>query len=184
MDKEERVINLCKTKGKMSEGLIKQYSHKPTKIFSPLRIPLERRAQTCAVLSFVLLTFFLLGLNLFILFFPPLWIPYLLYLGWMVYDLGTPNRGGRRPLLREIQFFWQQFRDYFPSQAIEVEKLDPKKKYVFAVHPHGIFSCSVFANLLNNFSGILKGIDYRVCTLNANFYIPFWREWLLGFSNI
>ena len=71
---------------------------------APLKIPIERRLQTFAVLFYLNCVFiipFFGVLLLFIGLFTPFWILSVGYVFWMVYDMKiakTPQRGGRRSL--------------------------------------------------------------------------------------
>jgi len=100
------------------------------------------------------------------------------------------------PAIRNIPIF-KYFRDYFPAKLIVHQKLDEfkvdengnkiKKKYIFGAHPHGIICISMWANIFCDVSGVrdmLKGIDYRVATLGAQYKIPIFRDWVLSFGGI
>lgn len=58
------------------------------------------------------------------------------------------------------------------------------KKFVFAVHPHSMFGISTLVHFALNrlLTRELLGsdIDFRVCTINMNFFIPFVREYLMS----
>ena len=60
--------------------------------------------------------------------------------------------------------------------------LDPKRKYIMGYHPHGIIShgawCSFATNALG-FSEKFPGITNTLLTLDSNFRLPFYRDWLL-----
>jgi 2-acylglycerol O-acyltransferase 2 len=71
------------------------------------------------------------------------------------------------------------FRDYFPAEIVAEERLDPEKKYLFGLHPHGVIGISAWANFFNTVSPVLRDINYRIVTLASNFWIPITREWLL-----
>eukprot|EP01091_Cochliopodium_minus_P017859 TRINITY_DN7100_c0_g1_i2.p1 TRINITY_DN7100_c0_g1~~TRINITY_DN7100_c0_g1_i2.p1 ORF type:complete len:358 (-),score=68.08 TRINITY_DN7100_c0_g1_i2:26-1099(-) len=188
MNNEEngpRVINLCLNKSKNLEITILQKSHIHKTKFSPINIPLKRRLQTFMVLGVIVFSFSLVFINIYFILNPFFWIPYLLYIGWIAFvDRNASKNGGRNPQYLREMGFWKHFRGYFPANVVETKKLDPKKKYLFAFHPHGIIGMSVWANFLNNMSGCLKDINYRICTLNMNFFIPFAREWLLSLGLI
>jgi len=110
-----------------------------------------------------------------------------LYLVWMVYDSNTPSRGGR-PLsfLRNLPT-WKILSGYFPCKLILQEQLDPSKTYIFASHPHGIMGCGLWSNIMNdstNVSGLLKGINFRVITIDIIFKVPLYRDYGLGLGFI
>ena len=69
--------------------------------FAPLSMPLKRRLETFAVLlwgSLFLFTGFITALVLcYCIFFTTyLWPVALAYIAWLLYDLDTCNKGGRR----------------------------------------------------------------------------------------
>jgi 2-acylglycerol O-acyltransferase 2 len=60
---------------------------------------------------------------------------------------------------------------------------------ILGYHPHGIISVGVFVNFgteANRVSEVLKGIKVHGLTLNSQFNMPFWREYLLsmGFCSV
>jgi 2-acylglycerol O-acyltransferase 2 len=106
-----------------------------------------------------------------------------LYAYWMFHDRQTPVSSGRRwTWLRRLRF-WHFFRSYFPVQVIRSQKIDPKKKYVIGINPHGIWSVSAWANFVSD-NNAFPGLDYRIVTVSPNFYVPFWREFVLGLGAI
>jgi len=138
------------------------------------------------------LCFSLLGLYfgvlqwvLLILFFPlmPLVGPYLIWI-WVL-DRSTPSKGGRPiPFLRKLKI-WKYISEYFPAKVILQEPLDPSKAYIFVSHPHGLFVWGVWTNMLNdsnNIQDLLKGLSWRLITLDTWFLIPIMREFLLAFG--
>lgn len=73
------------------------------------------------------------------------------------------------------------FRSYFRA-SIEYDFGDDEPVFadaphILCCHPHGLFSLSVFANLI--FKPVVP-LDYRVVTLAINFLVPFWRDALLS----
>jgi len=143
--------------------------------------------QFIAVVVFISLGVLLPGSFFFILFtFPLIGISYLL---WIMYFDQAPEKGGRTlPWLRKL-WIWKYFNDYFSSKIILHEKLDPSKKYIFGVHPHGIIVLGVWTSFMNDRSGIqelLKGIKFKPLTLPTTFTAPFWRDFFLaaGFASV
>jgi len=68
--------------------------------FAPISIPWERRKQTLAVLTWIML-FFVSGpggppILLFLFFFTRLWFLPIAYLAWIFYDRNTCNVGSRK----------------------------------------------------------------------------------------
>ena len=61
------------------------------------------------------------------------------------------------------------------------------EQYVFAMHPHGVVSLGVWANIISNGGGLydaLPGLNLRVVTLSLNFFIPVWREIIMALGII
>jgi 2-acylglycerol O-acyltransferase 2 len=114
-------------------------------------------------------------------------VPALLYLGWVVYDKRGMIHGRKSAfVIRYIRYnpFWKHFQAYFDGKLIKTAELDPSKKYIMAVHPHGLYTFSVFANLWHSreFLTAFPGIKCFGVTLDANFLIPFWRDLCIAFG--
>jgi 2-acylglycerol O-acyltransferase 2 len=61
-------------------------------------------------------------------------------------------------------------------------ELTPTRKYIFGYHPHGIISHGAFAAFGTEalgFSQLFPGITNTLLTLDNNFRIPFYRDYLL-----
>eukprot|EP01100_Stratorugosa_tubuloviscum_P012638 TRINITY_DN6049_c1_g1_i1.p1 TRINITY_DN6049_c1_g1~~TRINITY_DN6049_c1_g1_i1.p1 ORF type:complete len:346 (+),score=149.23 TRINITY_DN6049_c1_g1_i1:53-1039(+) len=149
--------------------------------FAPIRIPIERRLQTATVLLFFLTPIICL---IAIIIAPLFWPFALFYLCYMLFDK-APFKGGRPlAIIRRFPLF-KLFCAFFPAKLIvsKTEAFDSKKKYVFGIHPHGIIGLSVWTSFLCDIQEPkkkLNNIDYRVLTLQPNFYFPLWREIVLG----
>ncbi|XP_064900272.1 2-acylglycerol O-acyltransferase 2-B-like isoform X4 [Columba livia] len=150
--------------------------------FAPLRLPLRRRLQTAAVLQWVC-TFLGLGQLCVLLFVlalrGSLWLPALLYAGWLWADRDTPNRGGRRSAWVRSWPVWNYFRDYFPISLVKTADLDPRRNYVFGCHPHGVLAAGAFANFCTEataFGAKFPGLRPHVLTLPCWFRLPLLRE--------
>lgn len=142
--------------------------------------------------------------NVVFLFFWPLTTVYLCYVLWiLIFDRETPQKGGRSPIGRRWSL-WKLFRNYFPSDLVVEEKLNPSQTYLMGIYPHGVIGMAVWANMFNNVRLLLQilcvffhrrllkqkvnpalsDIDYRLVTLKSNFFIPIAREWLLWLGAI
>jgi 2-acylglycerol O-acyltransferase 2 len=81
--------------------------------------------------------------------------------------------------------FWKSLSNYFPVVLLKQNPetvFDPKEKYMFGYHPHGIISVGCFVNFAadaNGVSEMFPGISIKPATLENNFYVPFWREVIL-----
>jgi len=156
----------------------------PTGIrWAPLRIPLERRKQTLAVAlhcSFLLMSvpvFFLCCAN------PLLWIliiPYTLYV--MVSNAGVSGEQRWRSKYVRSLWIWRSFAAFFPAELVKTADLPSNRKYIFGYHPHGIIAhgaWAAFATEALGFSQKFPGINNSLLTLDNNFKVPFYREYLL-----
>lgn len=133
------------------------------------------------------------GLRLFFLFvlmypllfmFPYLTIPpLLLYLPSYVDDAEKTGTRLSERLIRSSVF---KFIKWYFSLEIVVPygKLDPKKQYVIAVHPHGFIPLGTLVNLLSRVNDIqgrwLNGVKLRTLAASFCFYIPGYRDFILG----
>jgi hypothetical protein len=151
--------------------------------FAPLNIPLERRKQTFAVMFFVWL--FLQGLSLlgFILFVYLLFTRFFwisgLYAVWYYLDRDRCHTGGRRNKWVREWRLWKYLADYFPVELVKTVDLDPRRNYIFGVHPHGVMCFSTFANFsteATGFSSKFPGLTSHLITLNGQFASPISRE--------
>lgn len=80
-------------------------------------------------------------------------------------------------------YVWKLFAGYFPAQLHRTHELSPKKKYIFGYHPHGIISHGAWLAFATNalgFSEKFPGITNTLLTLDSNFRLPFYRDWVLG----
>lgn len=154
--------------------------------FAPLNVPLHRRLQTSAVLFLTLCILFggfawtwlcaylLLYTNFY-------WLP-LLYMAWYVYDFKTPKRGGRQSHWVRSWRIWSYVRDYYPVKLVKTAELDPGRNYIMGYHPHGIMCMGALCNFVseaNDCGGLYPGIRMCSLTLNVNFALPVFREFLL-----
>ncbi|KAK1600238.1 diacylglycerol acyltransferase [Colletotrichum navitas] len=151
--------------------------------FAPLQVPFQRRLQTAAVLFhglsiliFVSIFFFLAALPLAW----PLLVPYLIHLSLS----GVASNGNltyRSEWLRSLPI-WRFFADYYPAALHKTHDLPPTRKYIFGYHPHGIISHGAFAAFATNALGFAEkfpGITNSLLTLDSNFRIPFYRDYIL-----
>eukprot|EP00455_Lapot_gusevi_P015861 TRINITY_DN1808_c0_g9_i1.p1 TRINITY_DN1808_c0_g9~~TRINITY_DN1808_c0_g9_i1.p1 ORF type:complete len:335 (-),score=76.34 TRINITY_DN1808_c0_g9_i1:106-1110(-) len=151
---------------------------------APLHIPLNRRVQTACVTAAITFPFVLFALNAFCMINATLRPFYLAYLAWMIFDnkvLKTPYKGRQIAWIRHLPF-WRQFRDFFPMKLVCETKLSGDKPYLLSFHPHGIVGLSVWGNIATQSNQGIKtlGVDCRIATVSANFWIPFWRDYVLG----
>ncbi|EPY50047.1 diacylglycerol O-acyltransferase Dga1 [Schizosaccharomyces cryophilus OY26] len=117
--------------------------------------------------------------------FLPIWPILLVYIGWLVYDDAfTTSKDRQSSRLRgAAPYHW--FCHYFPIRLHKTANLDPKKNYIFGYHPHGILSLGAFGGFATQgagFSKLFPGINTSVLTLNSNFYVPVYRDYLLALN--
>jgi len=77
---------------------------------------------------------------------------------------------------------WKLFAGYFPAELHKTHELPDTRKYIFGYHPHGIISHGAWAAFGTdgcNFSKKFPGITNSLLTLESNFHIPFYRDYLL-----
>ncbi|XP_044756721.1 2-acylglycerol O-acyltransferase 2-like [Coccinella septempunctata] len=158
--------------------------------FAPWNVSLERRLQTLSAAIFMII--FPLGGPICLLFvtyallFTQFWWCCILYLSWMcLIDKNIEERGGRELQFMRSSSYWKYFRNYFPARLnrspwVELKK---DKNYLFCCFPHGIISISsfvMFGNIYGEFNDYFPEHKIKVCTLRQNFYMPFFRELILG----
>lgn len=158
--------------------------------FAPFKIPLKRRLQTAAVL------FHCMGIVVFLSIFwftcanPLSWpflIPYLIYLTFS--SAPTDGKLARRSeRIRNLRL-WKLFAGYFPLRLHKTADLDPSRRYIMGYHPHGIISHGAWASFATNALGFnekFPGITNSLLTLDSNFRLPFFRDWILsmGISSV
>jgi 2-acylglycerol O-acyltransferase 2 len=110
----------------------------------------------------------------------PILIPYLIHL-----SVSTAATNGtlayRSEYLRSLPI-WKLFAGYFPATLHKTHDLSPDRKYILGYHPHGIIShgaWSAFATNALGFAEKFPGITNSLLTLDSNFRLPFYRDWLL-----
>lgn len=106
-----------------------------------------------------------------------------IYIGWYTFVDRAPKSGGRFFATLRQRAFWRHFAAYFPIKLTRTVELDPKRNYIFGYHPHGIISLGALCNFATDatgFSMLFPNIDLRLLTLEMNFRVPFFREYLLG----
>lgn len=152
--------------------------------FAPFKVPLTRRMQTGAVLFHCMSIIVLVSCFWFTCANPlswPILVPYLIHL-----SISTAATNGklsyRSEWLRSLPL-WKLFAGYFPMKLHKTHDLPPNRKYIMGYHPHGIIShgawCAFATNALG-FSEKFPGITNSLLTLDSNFRLPFYRDWILA----
>ncbi|XP_028655954.2 2-acylglycerol O-acyltransferase 2 [Erpetoichthys calabaricus] len=153
--------------------------------FAPLKIPLQRRLETAAVLQWVF-SFLALAPCCYILFilliFTRFWMVSVIYATWWFWDRETPSHGGRQSqFLRRLRL-WRYLRDYFPIELIKTADLDPSQNYILGFHPHGILVAGAFVNFCTEatgFSVLFPGVTPYLLMLPLWFRAPFFRDYIM-----
>lgn len=71
---------------------------------------------------------------------------------------------------------WILSQGYFPATLRRTRKLDPKKRYVFGWHPHGILILSRIHTYGGAWERLFPGIEFRVLGASPMFFLPGCRE--------
>ncbi|KAL2018886.1 hypothetical protein VTK56DRAFT_311 [Thermocarpiscus australiensis] len=152
--------------------------------FAPWNIPFRRRLQTLAVLVHCLSIATTVSFFFFLCAIPLTWpilIPYLLHM------LLSKSATDGRLRMRSERFrrlpVWRFFADYFPAKLHKTHDLPPTRKYIFGYHPHGIISHGAFAAFATEalgFADKFPGITNSLVTLDSNFRIPLYRDYILA----
>ncbi|AEO54341.1 hypothetical protein MYCTH_2313777 [Thermothelomyces thermophilus ATCC 42464] len=152
--------------------------------FAPWNIPYRRRLQTMAVLLHCLSIAVTVSCFFSLCAIPLTWpilIPYLLHM--LLSKTATDGRlRARSERFRRLRM-WKFFADYFPAALHKTHDLPPTRKYIFGYHPHGIISHGAFAAFATEalgFSEKFPGITNSLLTLDSNFRIPLYRDYILA----
>lgn len=134
--------------------------------------------HTLTIIIFLGFFFFTCAIPLFW----PLLLPYLVYISLFSTAATSGELKGRSPFLRSLPI-WSLYASYFPARLHREEPLPPTRKYIFGYHPHGIISLGAFGAFGTEglgFSKLFPGITNTLLTLDANFRLPFYREYALA----
>ena len=152
--------------------------------FAPWNIPYRRRLQTMAVLAHCLSIAVTVSVFFFLCANPLMWpilIPYLLHM--LLSKSATDGRlRARSERFRRLRV-WKYFANYFPAALHKTHELPPTRKYIFGYHPHGIISHGAFAAFATEALGFAEkfpGITNSLLTLDSNFRIPLYRDYILA----
>ncbi|KAG6361975.1 hypothetical protein INS49_010204 [Diaporthe citri] len=152
--------------------------------WAPLRVPFKRRLQTLAVLFHCLC----MGTTLSIFFgfcaIPLLWPLLIIYLVSILFatDAVDGKLRRRKEWVRRLPI-WKSFAEYYPAKLHKTHDLLPTRKYIFGYHPHGIIShgaWAAFATEALGFSDKFPGITNSLLTLDSNFRLPLYREYVFS----
>ncbi|GMR45565.1 hypothetical protein PMAYCL1PPCAC_15760, partial [Pristionchus mayeri] len=152
--------------------------------FAPMHVPLERRLQTLGVfyhcflfLVAPLVVLYMIGWMLF----NGYALVIAAYFVWLWWDWGSPYQGAYASRYFQNLRIHKWFCGYFPLNIYPTAELPSDKNYLIGFHPHGVISISAY-NFMSNGTGLLDRfphINFHLCTLVGNFYVPLRREWFL-----
>jgi 2-acylglycerol O-acyltransferase 2 len=152
--------------------------------FAPMNVPLQRRLQTLVVLFHSTCIALSISAFFFLCAIPIFWPLLIIY---MIYCMSSHAATSgtlkyRSNLLRSLPV-WSLFASYFPARLHRSQELPPTRKYIFGYHPHGIISHGAFAAFATEalgFSQLFPGITNTLLTLDSNFRIPIYRDYVLA----
>ncbi|KAI8630425.1 diacylglycerol acyltransferase-domain-containing protein [Xylariaceae sp. FL1651] len=152
--------------------------------WAPWNVPFKRRGQTLVVLMHSLSIVATVSLFFAFCANPFAWPLLLLYLLHVLSSKAATDGSlkYRYEWFRK-SYVWHFFADYFPARLHKTHDLPSTRKYIFGYHPHGIIShgaWAAFATDALGFSEKFPGITNSLLTLDSNFRIPFYREYVLG----
>ena len=152
--------------------------------FAPLKVPLNRRTQTLAVLFHSLCMGTTVSIFFFLCALPFLWPIIIIYLISILFATdATDGRLRRRKEWFRRSVIWKYFAEYFPARLHKTHDLPPTRKYIFGYHPHGIISHGAwvaFASEALGFAEKFPGITNSLLTLDSNFRTPIYREYVFS----
>jgi len=108
-------------------------------------------------------------------------VPLMLYVP--SYLDGSEKTGGRPSEFHKSLFLWHMFKRRMNMKLLVTSELDPNAQYIFGLHPHGILPWGGVLNLatnVNNSRKALNGVDFHFIAASFCFYVPFYRDLLLG----
>ncbi|GMR59931.1 hypothetical protein PMAYCL1PPCAC_30126, partial [Pristionchus mayeri] len=100
---------------------------------------------------------------------------------WLWWDWDSPYKGAyaSRYFLNLRIHKW--FTGYFPLSIHPTSQLPADKNYLIGFHPHGVISISAY-NFMSNGTGLMDrfpNINFHLCTLVGQFWMPLRREWFM-----
>lgn len=152
--------------------------------WAPWNVPFKRRGQTLVVLMHSLSIVVTVSLFFGFCANPFAWPLLLVYLLHVLSSKAATDGSlkYRSEWIRRSSI-WHFFADYYPAKLHKTHELPDTRKYIFGYHPHGIISHGAWAAFATDALGFSKkfpGITNSLLTLDSNFRIPFYREYILS----
>mmetsp|Transcript_39027 Transcript_39027/g.98360 ORF Transcript_39027/g.98360 Transcript_39027/m.98360 type:complete len:338 (+) Transcript_39027:68-1081(+) len=113
---------------------------------------------------------------------PYVFIPLLILYLPSYLDLSEIQGGRPSPSVRSWRC-WYWVKSYFNLKLRRTVELDPSHQYLFCFHPHAILPFGGFINSsseVNQWTELFPGIEARALAASFAFYIPIYREIILG----
>ncbi|KAI2635137.1 diacylglycerol acyltransferase [Xylaria nigripes] len=152
--------------------------------WAPRNVPFKRRGQTLVVLMHSLSIVATVSIFFAFCANPLAWPLLLIYLLHVLSSKAATDGSLKYRSERfRKSYIWHFFADYFPAKLHKTHDLPATRKYIFGYHPHGIISHGAWAAFSTDalgFSEKFPGITNSLLTLDSNFRIPFYREYLLS----
>ncbi|KAI1870088.1 hypothetical protein JX265_006258 [Neoarthrinium moseri] len=152
--------------------------------WAPFNVPAKRRLQTSAVLMHCLSIGAMVSLFFAFCANPFAWPLLLIYLVHVLISKAHVDGSLKyRSEWFRSSYIWDLFAGYFPARLHKTHDLPPTRKYIFGYHPHGIIShgaWAAFATDALGFSEKFPGITNSLLTLESNFRLPFYRDYILA----
>ena len=98
---------------------------------------------------------------------------------------GSEKTGNRTTDIVRDAWFFHKLKKYFDLEIVAAGgKLDPSKKYVIGLHPHGFLPFGTMVNVLSRVNDVhgkfLNGVKLRALAASFCFYVPGYRDLCLG----
>ncbi|ODV90514.1 hypothetical protein CANCADRAFT_107152 [Tortispora caseinolytica NRRL Y-17796] len=177
--------------------------------FAPITVPASRRLQTLTVFCHVAALWLSTSIFFLCCAIPLFWPFIIAYLFYLRFERSYSDGSGKRCEWIRYSRLGKWFCDFFPLTLIRTVPLAPtyswsraphsrfwpwvtlpkasedKPRYVFGIHPHGIIALSIFGVLSTEgrgWSKLFPGIPTSLLTLDSNFRVPFYRDYLQAFG--
>lgn len=123
----------------------------------------------------------------------PLWSPssvvYFLWLATALSPFFDPSLGRHTRTWSTFQrlpvWNWME-RDYFPITVTRTQELDPSRRYIFAYHPHGLWTWGLWTALVSEqFRTLFPSISWRILVATPLLMLPgagHFIHWIGGIS--
>lgn len=81
-------------------------------------------------------------------------------------------------------FVWKYLKKKLSVRCVKTADLDPSKRYILGLHPHGILPLGGLTAFMDagsdGFSKLFPSVDFRILAASFCFYAPIYRDFLLS----